>query len=171
MEDMKSGMIKDISIDCINYVIIENSIEASLSLKKNCLNNHLQSSSEADQVHIGKEAVNASISLTSWSHESSQSNSLLLASDLSVLINLYHTMTNHEWTYISNIDLNWGGVLRSYESVSGWTLSGNVEINNLLLLVLHFLLIRLFDLFNIITIVLFSTFYIYQFKSRAQTLL
>ncbi len=85
----------------------------------------MKSTSEADEVHVSEEFVDASISLTAGSHETSEGDGLLLASDLAILVNF------------SDIDLDGGAVLGGNQSVGGRALSGDVKIYNLLLVVLH----------------------------------
>ena len=53
-----------------------------------------------------------------------------------------------EETYFGNVDLNRGVVLSSDESVGSRAFSGNIEINNLLLVVLHICLVEAFILNN-----------------------
>ena len=90
-----------------------------------CNGKRAKSTSEADEVLVSEESVDAGVGLTAGSHESSEGDGLLLAGDLAGLVNL------------SDVDLDGGVVLGSDESVSGGALSGNVKVNNLLLVVLH----------------------------------
>ena len=68
---------------------------------------HMKSTSEADDVHVSEESVDASVGLSAGSHEASEGDGLLLASDLSILVNL------------SDVNLDGGAVLSGDESVSG----------------------------------------------------
>ena len=81
---------------------------------------------EAKETGLAEESVHASIGLSSSSHAAAEGEGLLLAVELSVLVD------------VSNFDLHGGVVGGGDKSVGSRALSGDVQVNNLSLFVLHF---------------------------------
>ena len=81
---------------------------------------------EGNQAHLAEEPVKASVGLSSLSHVAGQGNGLLLSGELASLID------------VSNLDLDGGVIVSGDECVGGGTLSWNVQVDNLVLIVLHY---------------------------------
>ena len=81
---------------------------------------------ERDEAHLAEKSVEACVGLAPASHVAGELNSLPLAIDFAVLIN------------VSNLDLDGGVVVGRDQGVGGGTLSWDVQVDNLVLIVLHY---------------------------------
>jgi len=87
-----------------------------------------RSSSEAEEVSVSEQSVEAAVSLTSLAHETSQSDVVVLSGHLAVFVAL------------SDLNLDRGVVLGGDQSVGGRALAGDIEIHNISFVVLQVVL-------------------------------
>ena len=119
---------------------------------------------ETKKISLSEKSVEAGIGLSSLAHEAGQSDDVLLSSHFAILINLSNrhaqmlkpivafiqmdtlgrmrkgTLTSYcleRVTYTGDLNLDRGVVLGSDESVGGGALSGDVDIHNISVVVLH----------------------------------
>ena len=81
---------------------------------------------ERDHVHLAEESVETSISFTSLSHESGESNGLFLSGDFT------------RWVNVGDLNLDGGVIIGCDETISGRALSWDVQIHDFSFIVLHF---------------------------------
>ena len=112
-----------------------------------------RSASEAKEVSVSEQSVEARVGLAPLAHETSQRDDVLLSGHLAVLIDLQLTRSNVNSqfqganrieptqlgcdTYLGDLNLDRSVVLSGDESVGGRALSGDIEIHNLSFVVLH----------------------------------
>ena len=98
------------------------------------------STTEADEVLVSEESVEAGISLASLAHEAGEGHDRVFATGhLAVLVNLKQGSESMNLSYLGDLDLDGSVVLGGDESVGGGALAGDVEIHNLSFVVLHLL--------------------------------